>query len=651
MRAVVVPTPGGPDAMTVRTVPRPVPSPDQLLVRVRAAALNQADLLQRAGEFPAPPGESDVLGVEIAGDVVAAGANAAANAAAGVGAAVFGLVGGGGYADGCLIDAGMAIPIPAGLSYAEAAALPEVCFTADTALFQLGGLSEGQTVLIHGGASGLGTAAIQMAKLAGARVACTVGSAQKAERTRALGADLAIVYTEQDFVTGVLAWTEGAGVDVIVDIVGTEYFNRNLAALKDGGCLVQVGVMSGTRCDLDLDTILFKRLQIKGTIMRPLPIGEKRRITRRFRDRWLPHVMDGSLRPVVDSIHPIRAVASAHRRLEQSRHIGKIILDLFEAREIPHPRASQDQPPSGKKAAPVTRSIINDVKDTLLDISRYDLELTGPDAVQPGDLPRRIADFMTKGPGYCVCHGTGKLLAARGLDIREDREVALALLESLFRNAMALVDMAAFSVTPRPMTLNRMDVCGFNLNRNFSHDGVVQSRAFMTSKCLHFDAATPFVANLYGPNENIAGGKPVICDVRKYCADHGIRARDIVENIPNNYNIAIKASAYDVLMDEYSVALDIDVDNDIIGIMQLNEIEGGVAHAATDPRKIDESAPARRPIRHIEYQYTEEDHYTEWYRHYGLDVLEAKDYAGENLSLDYHKPATKPFDRMVRVGN
>lgn len=329
MRAVVAETPGGADVLALAEIPIPVPRPGQLLVRVRAAALNQADILQREGEFPPPPGESAVLGVEIAGDVAACGDNTTVPP----GAAVFGLVGGGGYAEYCLIDEQMAIAIPPGFSYAEAAALPEVYFTADTTMFQLGGLAAGQSVLVHGGGSGLGSACIQMAKHAGARVACTVGSPGKAARARELGADLAIDYKSQNFVAEVLAWTEGKGVDVVEDIVGAAYFERNLAVLGDGGCLVQVGVMSGTMCPLDLDTIVLRRLQIKGSVMRPLSIAAKRQITQGFRERWLPLLSARRLQPVVDSVFPLTDVARAHTRMERSEHFGKIILDLHHAKD------------------------------------------------------------------------------------------------------------------------------------------------------------------------------------------------------------------------------------------------------------------------------------------------------------------------------
>jgi NADPH2:quinone reductase len=350
MRAVITERPGGPDVLVLGEVPTPMPAVGQLLVRVRAAALNHADMYQREGEFPPAPGESTILGVEIAGDVVAAGPGARTAP----GTPMFGLVGGGGYADYCVIDEQMAFEIPPGLSYAEAAALPEVYFTGDTTMFGLGGLTAGHRVLIHGGGSGLGTACIQMARSAGGRVACTVGSPAKAERAAALGADLVIDYRRHDFVAEVRAWTGGEGVDLVEDIVGADYFTRNLAALKDGGRLIQVGILSGTMCSLDLDTIVLRRLHVIGSVMRPLPIEDKRAIARRFRDRWLPLLAARELSPVVDSVFPLADAARAHERLGRSEHFGKIILDVYRANDL---------------AAPIERRGANHVHPTRTDRS------------------------------------------------------------------------------------------------------------------------------------------------------------------------------------------------------------------------------------------------------------------------------------------
>jgi hypothetical protein len=296
----------------------------------------------------------------------------------------------------------------------------------------------------------------------------------------------------------------------------------------------------------------------------------------------------------------------------------------------------------------MNRIDIEQVKSSLIDISPYDLTLGGVQAVQEGELSKRIARAILG--GYCVCHGTGKVLARHGLDTRADRQQGYELLESLFRSALAYVDMRPFSVTPRPMTLGHMDVDGYNLNQSFSHDGQIASRAFMTAKCIHFDAATPFIANIYGPNKNVKDGLPLICDTRRYCRDRGIKPANLVDNLPNNYNIAVKSEFYDDLLYDYSFAYDLDLENDIIVVMLLNEIEYGVAHGATDPGPRVAGQPVERPIRHIELQYGEEPHYDEWYAHYGLKLTPAKDYAGENLSLPYHGPLRRPFENIVAVG-
>jgi NADPH2:quinone reductase len=326
MRAVVFDGFGGPQVLRIAAVPRPVPGPGQLLVRVRAAALNRADLLQRSGVYAPPPGESAIPGVEIAGEVEAWG-----DAVEGFdrGRRVFGLVGSGGYAEHCLMDAGMAIPVPAGWSWAEAAAVPEAFFTADTTLFELGEIAAGQSVLIHAAASGVGTACIQLAREAGARIFCTAGSEEKLARCRELGAEAGINRWTHDFAARVLELTDGAGVDVVEDFVGVDYLARNLAVLKEGGRLVQVGLLSGGwQGEIDLRAVILRRLQIKGSSMRPRSLAEKRAITRRFEERWLPLLTAGRLRPVIDSVFPLERVAEAHARMEANLSFGKILLTL-----------------------------------------------------------------------------------------------------------------------------------------------------------------------------------------------------------------------------------------------------------------------------------------------------------------------------------
>lgn len=274
------------------------------------------------------------------------------------------------------------------------------------------------------------------------------------------------------------------------------------------------------------------------------------------------------------------------------------------------------------------------VSSSLIDISGYDVAFTTADTVQLGELSARIAKSLAS--GYCVCYGTNKVMARNGLNLRLDRERGYQLLESLFRSALAQIDISKFSVIQRPMIIERMDVDGYNLNQSFSHDGKIASREFMTAKCLHFDAATPFVANIYGPNDNIQAGLPLICDVRPYCRQRRIDPRSLVDNLPNNYNIAIKEEFYEDLLRDYSFAYDLELEHDIVVVMLLNEVAFGVAHGALDPKKRNPARPAFRPIRHIEMQYVEESHYSEWYAHYGVKMISASNYAGENLTLNYY---------------
>ena len=324
-RAVICDGFGGPEVLKIADVPRPEPGPGQLLVRVRASALNRADMVQRSGLYSPPPGESAILGVEIAGEIEALGDGVAGLTA---GQGVFGIVGSGGYAEHCLLDAGMAVPVPEGWSWVEAAAVPEAFYTADTTLFELGELAAGQSVLIHAAASGVGTACIQLARETGARIFCTAGSDEKLARCRELGAHVTIHRKTQDFVTEVHRHTDGAGVDVIEDFVASDYLSRNLTALANAGRLIIVGALSGWKAEIDLLAVMLRRLQIKGSSMRPRPIEDKRAITRKFRERWLPLLVAGRLRPVIDSVFPLEQVADAHRRMESNESFGKILLTL-----------------------------------------------------------------------------------------------------------------------------------------------------------------------------------------------------------------------------------------------------------------------------------------------------------------------------------
>jgi putative PIG3 family NAD(P)H quinone oxidoreductase len=325
MQAITMSVPGGPEVFRLTTVPDPTPAAEQILVRVRATALNRADVMQRMGQYPPPPGESDILGLELAGEVEAIGAAVRDIAP---GDRVFGLVGSGGYAEKAVIDARMAMPIPSGWSFVQAAAVPEVFFTAQETLFTLGGLQEGETVLIHAAASGVGTAGIQMARETSARIFVTAGSAEKIQRCIELGATTGCNYKEQDFAEWVKEVTNGQGVDVIEDFIGAAYWERNLRSLKTGGRLVLVGLMGGVKIEANLGLLMTKRLQIFGSVLRSRPLADKIVITRSFRSKWLPLLAAGRIKPVVDRVFPLAQVADAHRYMEENRNFGKIILSL-----------------------------------------------------------------------------------------------------------------------------------------------------------------------------------------------------------------------------------------------------------------------------------------------------------------------------------
>ena len=326
MRAVVIPRPGDPEVLTVADAPTPEPGRGQIRVRVRAAGVNRADLLQRRGAYPAPPGwPQEIPGLEYAGVVDAVGPGVVEWT---TGARVMGLVGGGGYAEYVVVHEREAIPIPQGLAFEEAAAVPEVFITAHDALFTQMRLTIGERVLIHAVGSGVGTAALQLAKAAGAFVFGSSRTAAKLERARALGLDVPIDTSREDFVDVVLNRTAGEGVHVVLDLVGAPYLEGNLRALAMKGRIVVVGLTAGREAPIDLGALLRKRLRISGTSLRARPLEEKIEAARRFRAHALPLLESGRVRPVVDGVWPLERAAEAHRRMEQNANFGKLVLQV-----------------------------------------------------------------------------------------------------------------------------------------------------------------------------------------------------------------------------------------------------------------------------------------------------------------------------------
>ncbi|MSP68025.1 MAG: NAD(P)H-quinone oxidoreductase [Alphaproteobacteria bacterium] len=325
MRAVEVWETGGPEVLRVRDVPRPVPGPEEVLVRVRAAGVNRADAMIRDGSYPLAVSNTRILGLEIAGDVVGRGERATEVA---VGDRVFGLVPGGAYAEYATLDHGMAVPVPPAWSYVDAASVVEVFCTAEETMLGLGRLQAGETVLIHAGGSGVGTAAIQMARHVGARVLFTAGSEDKIRRSLALGGDVGINYRTRDFAEAVREATGGEGVDVVEDFIGGSAFARHLALLKPRGRLVMVGTLGGSVTEFDLRVMFPKRLQILGFSLRNQSIAEKRAITRRFRERWLPLLVEGRTRHILDRTFPLAEAAAAHAVIDRNENYGKVILTV-----------------------------------------------------------------------------------------------------------------------------------------------------------------------------------------------------------------------------------------------------------------------------------------------------------------------------------
>ncbi len=325
MTAIAIDGKGGPEVLKPQMRDVPVPQAGQVLIKVAAAGVNRPDVLQRKGLYPAPKGHSELPGLEVAGHVAALGTGPSRFKP---GDAVMGLVNGGGYAEYCLADEGCCLPIPAGLSMTEAAAFPETFFTVWHNVFERGALKPAEWFLVHGGTSGIGVTAIQLAKAFGAHVITTAGSDAKCAAARALGADVAINYNTQDFASAVKDATNSRGADVILDMVGGDYIDKNIRALADDGRLVNIGFQSGSTATLDLMRVMLKRLTLTGSTLRVRSLDVKTAIAHAVEANVLPLIASGKVKVVIDSTFPLARAADAHARMESSQHIGKIVLEV-----------------------------------------------------------------------------------------------------------------------------------------------------------------------------------------------------------------------------------------------------------------------------------------------------------------------------------
>ena len=325
MTAIAIQGKGGPEALVAEQIAVPVPGAGQVLIKVAAAGVNRPDVLQRKGLYPAPKGHSELPGLEASGTVAAAGEGASRFK---IGDPVMALLNGGGYAEYALAEEAATLPVPDGVSMTEAAAIPETFFTVWHNVFERGALKSGEWLLVHGGTSGIGVTAIQLARALGAKVIATAGSVQKCEACLALGAHRAVDYGREDFVEAVKAETGGRGVDVILDMVGGDYVDRNIRSLADDGRLVNIGYQSGSKVTVDMMRVMLKRLTLTGSTLRIRPTRVKGEIARAVETHALPLVANGKVKIVIDSTFPLARAAEAHARMETSQHIGKIVLTV-----------------------------------------------------------------------------------------------------------------------------------------------------------------------------------------------------------------------------------------------------------------------------------------------------------------------------------
>lgn len=323
MTCVEIAEPGGPDVLRATKRPAPVPGPGEILIEVAAAGVNRPDMLQRQGRYDPPPGASDLPGLEVAGRVIAIGEGVAGW---GSGDEVCALAAGGGYAEYCVVPAVQALPVPKGFSMTEAAAVPETYFTVWTNVFERGALKPGETLLVHGGSSGIGTTAIQLAKAFGATVFATAGNADKCRACEELGADRAIDYKSEDFVEVIRQQTGGRGVDVVLDMVGGDYIARDIEIMAVDGRHVSIAFLQGPKVSLNMMPVMTKRLTLTGSTLRARPVPEKGRIANALREKVWPLLEAGKVRPVIHRVFPLDQAAEAHRLMESSAHIGKIVL-------------------------------------------------------------------------------------------------------------------------------------------------------------------------------------------------------------------------------------------------------------------------------------------------------------------------------------